>query len=204
MLLAIGGPKMESFMKRGLLLVLAFALSCGPVEAQEMVIATGAKSAGAGEAATPEAISRQKPRYRVLDLCSWSGKPGEANPCVTVIKVHNLSANTCRVGVEYYKSGNDSPVCTTVRAKLPKGQVWASCSREAGSPEPGCEYCSPQLLDYDFAAGYAVVYSNCAEIGVHATINIKDPQYDLDVTSMHRVSVVPLREPPATNATQGD
>ncbi|WP_436640145.1 hypothetical protein [Microbaculum sp. FT89] len=152
-------------------------------------LAIVALTVGIAEAA--KTSKRQK--YRVLDLCSWSGNPGDANPCSTIVKVHNLSKTSCSVRIRFFRNDRNTPVCTIQNASLAGGKVWCASSREAGSPEPhNCTQCSPQLLDFSETSGYAIVDTKCARSAVQATINVMDPQFDLDILSIHRVEVVPL------------
>jgi hypothetical protein len=147
-------------------------------------------------AASHARIRGQLPRYRVVDVCS---RTGNQNPCVTVIQINNLSAEPCDVGVEFFSRANRL-VCRVTRLDLPAGQQASSCSRPTGDPESCNDTCNPALTAN---AGFAVVHSSCVAIGIQATIITKEAD-DLHVSSARRVNLIALRQPPATNANQGD
>ena len=147
--------------------------------------------------ATPQSISGLLARYRATDMCS---RTGATNNCVTVLQINNMrSGSACTVGVEFYAGFGTLPSCTIVSSMDAQHQL-TYCSRDAGSPESCNIICDPALT---IASGYAVVSSNCPELGVQATIITKSAD-DTTVTSARSVNLVNLQTPPNTRATHGD
>jgi hypothetical protein len=142
-------------------------------------------------------IEGQRRQYWVTDMCS---RANNQIPCATVVQIHNQSAGTCQIGVEYYKGFSSTPFCTTINDSLAQGQQATSCSRDIGLPETCTLVCDPPLV---FDSGYAIVHSSCDAIGVQATIVTKDTP-GIAVTSSRAVNLIALRPPPIANANEGD
>jgi hypothetical protein len=163
------------------------------------VMSDGDTTFRVGKRSAPAAITGMASRYHVAATCSSTGS---SNPCATVVEVSNLTARTCDVGVEFYAGVTGAtPACTAVFNDLATNRQATICSRAIAFPPASCNStCNPALTNN---SGYAIIYSDCAQIAVQATIYTKDSA-DSVITSAQSINLIAYRDPPQTKANKGD
>lgn len=163
------------------------------------VMSDGDTTFRAGKRSTPAVIAGMARRYHVAATCSSTGS---SNTCATVVDISNLTTGACDVGVEFYAGATGAtPACTAVFNDLPANRQATICSRTIAFPPASCNStCNPGLTNN---SGYAIIYSDCAQIAVQATIYTKDPT-DSVITSAQSINLIAYRDPPETKANKGD